>query len=80
MKDIEPFQGTVLLRGTIANLKRSKRSHDFVLTQVQQSAVGATAVGAAAMGMGGAAIGLTNMAMNGSSSRSMESKCRAGCG
>jgi len=64
MKDIEPFQGTVLLRGTIANLKRSKRSHDFVLTQVQQSAVGATAVGAAAMGMGGAAIGLTNMAMN----------------
>ncbi|KDB10168.1 hypothetical protein LIG30_0909 [Burkholderia sp. lig30] len=64
MKDIEPFQGTVLLRGTIANLKRSKRSHDFVLTQVQQSAVGATAVGAAVMGMGGAAIGLTNMAMN----------------
>ncbi|KDB10169.1 hypothetical protein LIG30_0910 [Burkholderia sp. lig30] len=64
MEKIERFGEVVLLHGTIKNLKRSKRSHDFVLTQIQQSAVGATAVGAAVMGMGGAAIGLTNMAMN----------------
>ncbi|MFL9867985.1 hypothetical protein PQR67_27745 [Paraburkholderia fungorum] len=64
MKKNEPLLQTVLLRGTIANLQRSRRTHDFVLTQVQQKAVGATAVGAAAMGMGAAGIGLVNMASN----------------
>ncbi|MEX3929173.1 putative type VI secretion system effector [Paraburkholderia sp. BR10936] len=64
MTNIEPFRGAVLLRGTIANLKREKRSHDFILSEVQQHAVGATAVGAAALGMGAAGISLANMAMN----------------
>ncbi|ACD14462.1 putative type VI secretion system effector [Paraburkholderia phytofirmans] len=54
----------ILLRGTIANLQRSRRTHDFVLTQFQQNAVGVTAVGTAAMGFGAAGIGLVNMASN----------------
>lgn len=54
----------ILLRGTIANLQRSRRTHDFVLTQFQRNAVGVTAVGAAAMGLGAAGIGLVNMASN----------------
>lgn len=54
----------ILLRGTIANLQRSRRTHDFVLTRFQQNAVGATAVGATAMGLGAAGIGLVNMASN----------------
>ncbi|PTB22741.1 hypothetical protein C9I57_03035 [Trinickia symbiotica] len=55
---------TVLLRGKISNLQRTRRSHDFVLTQAQQWQVGATAVGAAALNMGAAGIGLLNMAAN----------------
>jgi hypothetical protein len=64
MKKSESTLQTVLLRGTIANLQRSRRTHDFVLTQLQQNAVGVTAVGAAAMGLGAAGIGLVNMASN----------------
>ncbi|MFL9895683.1 putative type VI secretion system effector [Paraburkholderia sp. RL17-381-BIF-C] len=52
----------ILLRGTIANLQRSRRTHDFVLTRFQQNAVGATAMGAAAIGLGATGIGLVNMA------------------
>jgi hypothetical protein len=64
MKNKEQQISTVLLRGTIAKLERSRRSHDFVLTQVQQRQVGVTAVGAAAMGMGAAGMGLVSMASN----------------
>ncbi|WP_240162965.1 putative type VI secretion system effector [Paraburkholderia sp. Cy-641] len=55
---------TILLRGTLSNLERSRRSHSFVLTQVQQQHVGAAALGSSAMGMGAAGIGLLNMTAN----------------
>ncbi|MEX3958336.1 putative type VI secretion system effector [Trinickia sp. EG282A] len=64
MKKIEPDIPTVLLSGTISNLRRARRSHNFVLTQSQHWQVGATALGATAMGMGAAGIGLLNMATN----------------
>jgi hypothetical protein len=62
MKKRESEISTVLLKGAISNLQRSRRSHDFVLTQVQQQQVGATALAASAMGMGAAGIGLIGMA------------------
>jgi hypothetical protein len=34
----------VLLRGAISELDRSRRSHDFVLTEVQHQQVGVTAI------------------------------------
>lgn len=64
MKKRESEISTVLLKGAISNLQRSRRSHDFVLTQVQQQQVGATALAASAMGMGAAGIGLIGMAAN----------------
>ncbi|MEX3958337.1 putative type VI secretion system effector [Trinickia sp. EG282A] len=64
MQKIKPDISTVLLCGRIANLQRSRRSHDFVLSQAQQWQVSVTGLGAAAMGMGAAGIGLINMAAN----------------
>jgi hypothetical protein len=64
MRDSKSLLPIMLLHGTIANLQRSRRTHDFVLTQVQQWAVGATAAGAAAIGMGATSVGLVNMASN----------------
>ena len=54
----------VLLQGSISGLNRSRRSHDFVLTEVQHQQVGVTAIAASAMGMGAAGIGLIGMAGN----------------
>jgi len=54
----------VLLRGAISGLNRSRRSHDFVLTEVQHQQVGVTAIAASAMGMGATGIGLIGMAGN----------------
>lgn len=62
MKKTEPEIPAVLVRGTIQNLKRLRRSHGFVLSQIQQRDIGITAVGAAAMGMSAVGIGLANMA------------------
>ncbi|RQG99336.1 putative type VI secretion system effector [Paraburkholderia dinghuensis] len=64
MKKQESTKPVVLLRGAISGLERSRRSHDFVLTEVQQQQVGATAIAASAMGMGATAIGLIGMAGN----------------
>ncbi|RQG98747.1 putative type VI secretion system effector [Paraburkholderia dinghuensis] len=64
MKKQELNNSTVLLSGTISGLKRSRRSHDFVLTEVQQQQVGATAIAASALGMGATGIGLIGMAGN----------------
>lgn len=62
MKKQEPNNSMVLLRGSISGLNRSRRSHDFVLTEVQHQQVGVTAIAASAMGMGAAGIGLVGMA------------------
>ncbi|NIE62652.1 putative type VI secretion system effector [Burkholderia sp. Ax-1719] len=58
------MQTAVLLKGVISNLQRSKRSHDFVLTEVQHQQIGATAIAASALGAGAAGIGLIGMAGN----------------
>ena len=54
----------VLLRGAISGLNRSRRNHDFVLTEVQHQQVGVTAITASVMGMGATGIGLIGMAGN----------------
>jgi len=54
----------ILLRGAISGLNRSRRSHDFVLTEVQHQQVGVTAIAASVMGMGATGIGLVGMAGN----------------
>lgn len=64
MKNQEPNNSTVLLRGAISGLNRSRRSHDFVLTEVQHQQIGITAIAASAMGMGATGIGLIGMAGN----------------
>lgn len=64
MKKQESHNSTVLLRGAISRLNRSRRSHDFVLTEAQYLQVGATAIAASVMGMGANAIGLISMAGN----------------
>jgi hypothetical protein len=64
MKNQESNNSTVLLRGTISGLERSRRSHDFVLTEVQHQLIGVTAIAASAMGMGAAGIGLIDRAGN----------------
>jgi uncharacterized membrane protein len=64
MKKQEPNNSMVLLRGAISGLNRSRRSHDFVLTEVQHQQVGLTAIAASAMGMGATGIGLISMAGN----------------
>jgi hypothetical protein len=54
----------VLLKGTISKFKRSRRSHDFVLTEVQHLEVGSTAIVASAMGMSATGMGLISMTRN----------------
>jgi hypothetical protein len=64
MKKQEPNNSMILLRGAISGLNRSRRSHDFVLTEVQYQQVGVTAIAASVMGMGATGIGLIGMAGN----------------
>jgi hypothetical protein len=64
MKKHRYNNSTLLLEGTISKLERSRRSHDFVLTEVQHQQIGATVVGASVMGMSAVGIGLISMAGN----------------
>ena len=64
MRYQEPNNSMVLLRGVISGLNRSRRNHDFVLTEVQHRQVGVTAIAASVMGMGATGIGLVGMAGN----------------
>jgi hypothetical protein len=64
MKKQESYNSAVLLRGAISGLNRSRRNHDFVLTEAQHLQVGATAIAASVMGMGANAISLIGMAGN----------------
>jgi hypothetical protein len=54
----------VLLRGAISGLKRSRRSHDFVLTGAQHQQVGVTALAASVVGRSATGIGMISMAGN----------------
>lgn len=64
MKKQAQKNSMVLLRGVISGLNRSRRSHDFVLTQIQHQQVGLTAIAASVMGMGATGMGLIGMAQN----------------
>lgn len=65
MKKQDSNNSMVLLRGAISGLKQSRRSHDFVLTEIQHQQIGVTAIAASAMGMGATGVGLIGMAGNG---------------
>ena len=54
----------VLLRGAISGFERSRRSHSFVLSEVQDQLIGATAVAATVMGIGATALGMIDTAGN----------------
>jgi hypothetical protein len=62
MKNQESNNSMVLLRGAISGLERSRRSHDFVLTEVQHQRIGVTAIAASVTGIGATGIGLIGMA------------------
>lgn len=64
MKKTGANASTVLLRGTISGLERSRRNHNFLLTETQHQKVGVTAIAAATFGMGPAGMGLVGMANN----------------
>jgi len=64
MRKKDPTNSAVLLRGKIIALKRSRRNHDFVLTEIQHQQIGATAIAASAMGMTSTGIALIGMAGN----------------
>jgi hypothetical protein len=60
----ESNKSTVLLRGVISGFERSRRSHGFVLSEIQHQLTGAAAIAAAAMGMGATGMGLIGAAGN----------------
>jgi len=64
MKTEKVENSAVLLKGSISRLERTRRSHDFVLTKIQQQQIGLTALATAAAGIGSAGMGLINMAGN----------------
>lgn len=64
MKNCKSNHSAILLRGVISELKRSRRSHDFILTEVQHQQIGVTAIAASAMGIGATGMGLVSMAGN----------------
>ncbi|RKF46164.1 putative type VI secretion system effector [Paraburkholderia fungorum] len=53
---------TQLLRGSINNLRKSRRSQDFFFTNADREKMGATAIAAGLAGLGGIATGLAGMA------------------
>ncbi|MCA7928406.1 putative type VI secretion system effector [Burkholderia cepacia] len=55
---------TILLRGCIKNLKKTRSSRDFLFSDADRAAMGTTAVAAGLVGLGGVAVGLSGMAMD----------------
>ncbi|WP_176096852.1 putative type VI secretion system effector [Burkholderia cepacia] len=53
-----------LLRGRIGNLRKSRCSQDFSFTDADRAKMGATAIAAGLVGLGGVAVGLGGMAMD----------------
>jgi hypothetical protein len=50
-----------LLKGRIQNLHKTRQNHDFVFSAADRTKMGAAAIGAALVGMGGMATGLNSM-------------------
>ncbi|WP_371143009.1 putative type VI secretion system effector [Burkholderia cepacia] len=53
-----------LLHGCIGNLRKLRCSQDFFFTDADRAKMGATAVAAGVVGLGGVAVGLSGMAMD----------------
>ena len=53
-----------LLRGRISNLRQTRRSQDFLFTAADRTKMGAAAITAGVVGLGGIAVGLSGMAMD----------------
>ncbi|MDN7895624.1 putative type VI secretion system effector [Burkholderia cepacia] len=53
-----------LLRGRIGNLRKSRCSQDFFFTDADRAKMGATAIAAGVVGLGGVAVGASGMAMD----------------
>ncbi|MDN7874516.1 putative type VI secretion system effector [Burkholderia aenigmatica] len=58
MADTAQSSPTQLLRGHIRNLRSTRQSQEFLFTEADRTAMGATAVAAGLAGLGGVAIGL----------------------
>ncbi|AOK62274.1 putative type VI secretion system effector [Burkholderia ubonensis] len=54
----------ILIRGKIENLRKTRCSHDFLFSDADRAKMGATAIAAGLAGLGGAAVGLSGMAMD----------------
>jgi hypothetical protein len=55
---------TRLLKGQIRNLRKTRRNQDFFFTAADRAKMGATAIAAGLVGLGGVATGLSGMAMD----------------
>ncbi|MFX1765941.1 hypothetical protein PWP93_25800 [Paraburkholderia sp. A1RI-2L] len=55
---------TVLLRGRIHNLRKTRCSQDFFFNDLDRAAIGATAIAASLAGLGGIAVGLSGVTMD----------------
>ncbi|MCA7941504.1 MULTISPECIES: putative type VI secretion system effector [Burkholderia] len=62
--DKDKVSSTVLLRGFIKNLRKTRCNHDFLFSDADRAKMGATAVAAGLVGLGGVAVGLSGMAMD----------------
>ncbi|VWD29520.1 MULTISPECIES: putative type VI secretion system effector [Burkholderia] len=62
--DVKQSFPTQLLRGRIANLRKTRQRQEFLFTDSDRNAMGATAVVAGLAGLGGVALGLSASAMD----------------
>ncbi|WP_175709926.1 putative type VI secretion system effector [Burkholderia ambifaria] len=54
----------VKMRGRIENLRKTRGGSDFIFSKVDHAEMGATAIAAGLVGLGGVAVGLSGMAMD----------------
>lgn len=65
MSDTAATNGpTQLLRGRIRNYRKSRQNRDFMFTPADRARMGATAIGAALVGLGGIAVGLAGASLD----------------
>ncbi|WP_217590464.1 putative type VI secretion system effector [Burkholderia sp. GbtcB21] len=62
--DKDKVSSTALLRGCIKDLRKTRSNHDFLFGDADRAKMGATAVAAGLVGLGGVAVGLSGMAMD----------------
>ena len=62
--DKNKVSSVILLRGFIKNFRKTRCNHDFLFSDADRAKMGATAVAAGLVGLGGIAVGLSGMAMD----------------